>query len=46
MADQQKLTRDELERARPHEGMTAKEWDELRLNNQPSKINDEGDNDE
>lgn len=38
--EKQKLTRDEIERLRPHEGQTADEFDQLRRDNQPSKLED------
>ena len=33
-----RLSLEEIERLRPHEGMTAKEFDQLRLDNQPSNL--------
>lgn len=45
-----RLTKEELERLRPQEGMTAAEYDQLRRDNQPSRVREaeanEGENDE
>lgn len=35
------MNKEEIERLRPHEGMTADEYYELRKNNQPSKLQQE-----
>ncbi len=33
-----RLSKDEIEQLRPHEGLTAEEFDKLRQNNQPSAL--------
>ena len=35
------LTQEELERLRPHEGLTAEEFDQLRRDNQPSRLREQ-----